>query len=102
MFNTSEAINVFYDKNIGLSSELPYKTKIVIPKYSLPKSQIFNIYVNNDGNLYPSIDIYPKVDFKAPINITRKPINNEITNSLSTILKITQSPSDSKYKNYYE
>jgi hypothetical protein len=89
MFNTSEAINVFYDKNIGLSSELPYKTRIVIPKYSLPKSQIFNIYVNNDGNLYPSIDIYPKVDFKAPINITRKPIDNEITNSLSTILKIT-------------
>lgn len=95
MFNTSEAINVFYDKNIGLNSELHYKTRIVIPKNALPNSQIFNIYVNNDGNLYPSVDIYPKFDFKIPINIIRKPIDNEITNSLSTILKITKSPTDS-------
>jgi hypothetical protein len=98
MFNTSEAKNVFYDNTIGLNSEVDYKTRIVIPKNSLITSQIFNIYVNNDGNIYPSIDIYPKVDFRIPINITRKQINNEITNSLSTILKITQSPSDSKYK----
>jgi hypothetical protein len=98
MFNTSEAINVFYDKNIGLNSELHYRTKIVIPKYSLPNSQIFNIYVNNDGNLYPSVDIYPKVDFQIPINVIRKPVDNEITNSLSKILKITKSPTDSKFQ----
>lgn len=98
MFNTSEATNVFYDKNIGLNSELSYKTKIVIPKNSLPNSQIFNIYVNNNGNTYPSIDIYPKVDFRIPVNITRKPIDNELTNGLGKILNITKSPTDSNYK----
>lgn len=51
MFNTSEAKNVFYDNTIGLNSEVDYKTRIVIPKNSLVTSQIFNIYVNNDGNI---------------------------------------------------
>lgn len=95
MFNSPEAINLFYDKNTGLNSELSYKAKIVIPKNALPNSQIFNVYLNNDGNTYPSIDIYPKVEFKSPVSITRKPIDNEIVKGLSEILNITNSPVDS-------
>ena len=92
MFNTPEAINIFYDKNIGINSDLHYKTKITIPKNALPNSQIFNVFANNDGNNYPSIDIYPNVKFQIPISLKRKFIDSSLINELSTVLNVKKTP----------
>jgi len=85
MFNTSDAINIFYDPRTELNADLPYGTKIKIPKNALSEAQIFNISVNDSGSGYSSIDIYPELQFHAPITITRKYIDTVFHHSLNQL-----------------
>ena len=78
MFRSPETVNIFYDPRTELISNLPYKVKLKIAKNALSHPQIFNVFVNNEGTNYPSVDIYPKVQFNIPY-FTYKRVFRSIT-----------------------
>lgn len=85
MFNSSDAMNIFYDPRSELNVDLPYGAKIKIPKHALSEAQVLNISVNDNGSNYPSVDIYPKLQFNIPVTITRKPIDKILYHSLNQL-----------------
>jgi hypothetical protein len=85
MFNTKDATNIFYDPRIGLKENLPYGVMLNIPKDALTGPKIFNISVNDNGSVYPSIDIYPRVNFRTPISVTTKYMDNSNHHALKQI-----------------
>lgn len=72
MFRSPDTVNIFYDPRTEVISNLPEKLKLKIEKNALSHPQIFNIFINNEGRNYPSVDIYPKVQFMVPISLTAK------------------------------
>lgn len=85
MFRSPETVNIFYDPRTELISNLPYKVKLKIAKNALSHPQIFNVFVNNEGTNYPSVDIYPKVQFNIPISLTRESSDPSLYYGLSQI-----------------
>jgi hypothetical protein len=78
-FFNPESVLVHYLPSLQTTAKLALDVVLTIPAGALDEPQVFHIGVNDAGNLFPSIDIYPYLKLSRPAIVEAPPIPHGIS-----------------------
>ena len=92
LFNESFQ-SIYYNPQFPVSTDLRLGSHLEIPAHALDNSQILLVAVDDVGSAFPSVDIYPEVNFRKPAKFTGHVIVREgLGGQLTTTPPVTSLP----------